>query len=105
MRNIPRGRVVWSHYAVKAAPHASAYCASKEALRMLVKVAALELRPEGIRVNSVSPGGVVTPMWRKMRLWHDLLQQYGREEGAWNSLGRSRRTVTTGSPPANRADI
>ena len=79
--------VVGSASGVKAAPQASAYCASKAAVRMLVKAAALELKPEGIRVNSVSPAGVVTPMWSKMPFWQDLIREHGSEEGAWNALG------------------
>lgn len=40
----------------------SAYIASKWAVRGFSKAAALELGPRGIRVNSVYPGGVFTPM-------------------------------------------
>ncbi len=38
------------------------YCASKAALSMLVKVAAAEWAPFGLRVNAVAPGVTSTPM-------------------------------------------
>ncbi len=40
----------------------SAYSASKFGIRGLTKTAAQELGPLGIRVNSIHPGGVMTPM-------------------------------------------
>jgi 3alpha(or 20beta)-hydroxysteroid dehydrogenase len=43
-------------------PLAGAYAASKWAVRGLSKTGALELGEHGIRVNSVHPGGVDTPM-------------------------------------------
>ena len=40
----------------------TAYCASKFAVRGFTKAAALELGPRKIRVNSIHPGGIITPL-------------------------------------------
>ena len=53
---------VASIFGVIGAPGYAAYCASKGALVALSKVAALELAPDQIRVNTLVPGGVSTPM-------------------------------------------
>jgi NAD(P)-dependent dehydrogenase (short-subunit alcohol dehydrogenase family) len=39
------------------------YCATKAALTNLAKGLSKELGPQGVRVNSVSPGPVTTPLW------------------------------------------
>ena len=43
-------------------PYGAGYTASKFGVRGITKTAALELGHDGIRVNSVHPGGVKTPM-------------------------------------------
>lgn len=40
----------------------SAYCSAKAGLSMLTGVAALELGAQGIRVNAIAPGLVITPL-------------------------------------------
>lgn len=71
---------------IKAGATASAYSSSKAAVRMFSKVAALEMAERGIRVNSVSPGGVMTPMWEDMEFWQDLKKQAGSESAAWKAM-------------------
>jgi NAD(P)-dependent dehydrogenase (short-subunit alcohol dehydrogenase family) len=45
----------------------SVYCLTKHALEGLTKAMALELAPHGIRVVSIAPTFIETPMYRKMR--------------------------------------
>jgi len=51
-----------SIYGVVGAPSAAAYEASKGAVRLLTKASAVDLAKYGIRVNSVHPGVIETPM-------------------------------------------
>jgi (+)-trans-carveol dehydrogenase len=60
-----RGSVVvtGSGASLKGLPNVGSYVASKHALVGLVRSAAKEAAPEGIRVNLVAPGNVRTPMF------------------------------------------
>ncbi len=71
----------------KASAGAAAYCASKAAVAMLAKVAALEAKDRKVRVNLVSPAGVVTPMWKTMAFFNELVEKTGSEMGAYAALG------------------
>ena len=55
------------------------YCASKAALDMLTKTMALELATEQVRVNSVAPGAIATPInkdvWSNPEGLRDLLRK------------------------------
>jgi meso-butanediol dehydrogenase/(S,S)-butanediol dehydrogenase/diacetyl reductase len=59
-----RGNIVTiaSIAGLRAQPYQAAYCASKGGVIMLMKSLALELAGEGIRVNTVCPGGVQTDL-------------------------------------------
>lgn len=72
----------------KAQPGAGAYCTSKAAVLMLSRVAALELAPDGVRVNCVLPGGVETPMWARQPFFKDLVAEKGGEAAAYAELAR-----------------
>ncbi len=54
-----------------AEPGAAAYCASKWGVIGLLKSAAIELAPHGIRVNGVCPGDVETALFDGMTAGHD----------------------------------
>jgi 3alpha(or 20beta)-hydroxysteroid dehydrogenase len=66
MRRGGRGSIIniSSNSGIWGIPMAGAYSSSKWAVRGLSKAGALELGKDGIRVNSVHPGGVDTPMTR-----------------------------------------
>jgi NAD(P)-dependent dehydrogenase (short-subunit alcohol dehydrogenase family) len=64
------------------------YAASKAALRSLVRVAANELAPKGVRVNAVSPGPIETPLYGKLGFGADQLQGMAKGLVAQIPLGR-----------------
>jgi 3(or 17)beta-hydroxysteroid dehydrogenase len=64
----------------------AAYGTSKAAIRFFTQVAALEGKPHGIRVNSISPGAVATPMWESTEMWPKQAAQMGGREAALKAL-------------------
>lgn len=81
--------VVSSASAVKAEPGTAAYGASKAGLTQLMRVAAKEGAPRGIRVNAVLPGGVETPMWSSMPFFADLVREHGSERAAFDAMAQT----------------
>lgn len=78
--------VVSSASGVKAEAGIAAYAASKAAVLQLAKVAAKEGAPRGVRVNTILPGGVETPMWREMDVFQDLMAELGSEQAAFDAI-------------------
>ena len=76
------GAIVLTASAAGLKPEAGvgAYGASKAAVIHLMKVAAKEGAPRGIRVNALAPGGVETPIWRGMAFFDDLVRKQGEAE-------------------------
>ena len=66
----------------------SAYSATKAALHQLVRSASAELSPRGIRVNSVSPGPIETPIFSKTGAPAAELEQMAAGMAAQVALGR-----------------
>jgi NAD(P)-dependent dehydrogenase (short-subunit alcohol dehydrogenase family) len=55
----------------------SAVSASKAALRSLTRTLASELLPRGIRVNAISPGVIATPLFGKLGLPAEAVEEIG----------------------------
>ena len=57
----------------------SAYSATKAALRSLARTAAAELAGRGIRVNTVAPGPIVTPIFDRTGLPKETIDEFAKE--------------------------
>ncbi|XP_054822293.1 (+)-cis,trans-nepetalactol synthase NEPS2-like [Prosopis cineraria] len=67
-------------------PMGTDYCMSKHAVVGLMRAASVQLAASGIRVNSVSPNGIVTPLTTRARKMSDenlrnCYRKYARLEG------------------------
>ena len=69
-------------------PGASVYAASKAAVRSIGQTIAAELAPKGIRVNLLSPGPIETPIYGKMGLPKEAVDEMGEKFAAKIPLAR-----------------
>ena len=66
----------------------SVYSASKGALRAYARVLTSEVKSRGIRVNSIAPGPIDTPIYGKMGLPQDVVEEMGKGFASQVPLGR-----------------
>jgi NAD(P)-dependent dehydrogenase (short-subunit alcohol dehydrogenase family) len=72
----------------RGAPMLGTYAATKAALRSFARTWAVELKDRGIRVNTVSPGAIDTPMLRGQFASKDEIDAYKAAYAAIAPLGR-----------------
>jgi 3alpha(or 20beta)-hydroxysteroid dehydrogenase len=66
----------------------TSYTATKFAVRGMSKAAALELGPKGIRVNSVHPGAILTPMTEAMGAADETARKFVESKTALERMGQ-----------------
>ena len=69
-------------------PNLSAYCVSKAAIDQLTRSMAIELAPQGIRVNAVNPGVVVTELHRRSGMGDEAYDAFLKRGADTHPLGR-----------------
>jgi len=72
----------------RAFPNVLAYCVSKAAIDQLTRCSALELAPQGVRVNAVNPGVVVTKLHKRGGMSEDDYQDFLERSKATHPIGR-----------------
>jgi NAD(P)-dependent dehydrogenase (short-subunit alcohol dehydrogenase family) len=72
----------------RAFPGLAAYCVSKAAVDQLTRCAALDLAPQGVRVNAVNPGVVVTNLHRRGGMDDARYAAFLEHSRATHPLGR-----------------
>jgi NAD(P)-dependent dehydrogenase (short-subunit alcohol dehydrogenase family) len=63
---------------IKGTPNASVYSATKAALRSFSRTLAAELVERGIRINSVAPGPIETPIFDRVGLSKDQVDEFSK---------------------------
>ncbi|HXL81913.1 MAG TPA: SDR family oxidoreductase [Pyrinomonadaceae bacterium] len=73
---------------LRAFPGVLAYCVSKAGLDQLTRCAALELAAQGVRVNAVNPGVVITEIHKRGGMSNDQYADFLEHSRGTHPLGR-----------------
>lgn len=73
---------------IKGIPPLAAVASSKAALRSLTRCLAASYGPRGIRVNTVSPGPIETPIYQKHNVWQQQVDEMKAAVKTMVPLGR-----------------
>ena len=73
---------------LRSFPGVLAYCVSKAGLDQLTRCAALELAPQGVRVNAVNPGVVVTEIHKRGGMSAENYENFLEHSKTTHPIGR-----------------
>jgi NAD(P)-dependent dehydrogenase (short-subunit alcohol dehydrogenase family) len=76
--------------------YATTYVATKGAITAFTKALAIDEAPNGVRVNSVSPGNIMTPLWQESIDASPEPEQYRADGEAAQLVGRMGRAEEVG---------
>jgi NAD(P)-dependent dehydrogenase (short-subunit alcohol dehydrogenase family) len=74
---------------LRAFPNVLAYCVSKAATDQLTRCTALELAPNGVRVNAVNPGVVITNLHKRGGMTEENYEKFVENARNTHPLGRA----------------
>lgn len=77
--------------ALRVFPGLLSYCVSKAGLDQLTRCAAIEMAPQGVRVNAVDPGVVVTDLHLRSGMTRDTYDAFLERSRETHPIGRTGR--------------
>jgi NAD(P)-dependent dehydrogenase (short-subunit alcohol dehydrogenase family) len=73
---------------LRSFPGVLAYCVSKAALDQLTRCAALEVASQGVRINAVNPGVVITEIHKRSGMSEEAYEKFLEHSKTTHPLGR-----------------